>query len=90
MNITCEQVISQVNDIETAIRHGLREQNIQAVMKEKRKAIVSSWHESDKLTLTHPQKTLFGWQKEVLMPDVQAVFQADTLLQNFTLPPVFL
>jgi hypothetical protein len=47
MNVTSQHVRVQISDIEQAIRHGLREKNIKAVMKEKKAALVSGYIVSD-------------------------------------------
>jgi hypothetical protein len=44
MKIPHQQLIGQILDIEHAIRHGLLNGNIKAVMKEKKGALVSDRH----------------------------------------------
>lgn len=43
MNVTREEVLSHISQIEKAIRQGIHEKNIKAVMKEKKPALVSGF-----------------------------------------------
>ena len=52
MNVTWEQVLDQITDIENAICAGLRMGNIEAVMKEQHRALVRDRHEGVKMVLT--------------------------------------
>jgi len=41
MNVTCEEVLGHISQIKKAIRQGIHEKNIKAMMKEKKAALVS-------------------------------------------------
>jgi hypothetical protein len=43
MNITCEQLLGQISQIEQAIHQGICDKNIKAVMKEKKVGLVSGY-----------------------------------------------
>jgi hypothetical protein len=55
MNTTAQQVQNLINNIETAVRHGLETSTIQAVMKDQKRALVSDRH-ALRTTLTHCRK----------------------------------
>jgi hypothetical protein len=50
MNVTPKQVLSQIKDIEIAVRNGLHVGNIKAVMKEQKAALVGDRHDFRTLT----------------------------------------
>jgi hypothetical protein len=63
MNVTPQQVLGHISEIEQAIRNGIREKNIKAVMKEKKSALVSGYIISDQPCHSHPVENIIWLEK---------------------------
>jgi hypothetical protein len=64
MNVTHQQLISQILDVKHGIRHGLLNGDIKAIMKEKKGALVSDWHPTNiTMPLTANRNNYLGGKK---------------------------